>query len=144
MQQTFDPKKVKVIVLQNPIIGFADGTFAKVERNTPTWSLKVGADGETCRSRSHDKSGRLTLTLMGSSPSNDALAAAAQQDELDGTGIGPVLIQDLSGTTLCAAANAWVTQPAGVEFGKEVSDREWVIEMDSVEMFPGGIPLVAT
>lgn len=144
MLQTYDPQRIKLIVLGAPIMGFADGTFAKLERNNPTYTLKVGADGETCRSRSHDKSGKLTITLMGSSPSNDDLSARAQADELAGAGVGPVLIQDLSGTTLATAANAWVTMPSAVEFGKEVSDREWVIELDSVDIFVGGIPLVAS
>lgn len=136
--RTYDPKAVLVNFLGNPMIGYAEGSFVKIERNDDAYALLVGADGEAARSRSRNKSGIITITLMQSSPSNLILSAAVLADELSGTGIGALFIKDNSGTTLAVAANAWVKKHASVNFSKELGDKEWVLECDSLEIVNGG------
>lgn len=138
MVKTYDPKAVAVIFGGKIITGFGDGTFVVVERNEQTFNLKVGVDGEGTRAKSNNKSGKITLTLMQSSSSNDDLSAFAAADELSNTGVAPCLIKDSNGTTVCAAATAWIQKPANVEDAKEVGTRTWVIESDEVDMFVGG------
>ena len=84
------------------------------------------------------RSARVTITLLQTSPSNDVLSAAAEADELAGTGVGTFLMTDLNGTTEAHAPNAWVAKPAAIEEGKEVGDREWVIDVDDLEQNIGG------
>lgn len=136
--KTYDPNQVSVIVGGKIISGFADGSYINVERNEQMFNLKVGVDGEGTRAKSNNKSGKITLTLMQSSSSNDDLSAFAAADELSNSGAVPVLVKDGSGTTLIAAATAWIQKYSNAEFGKEVLTRQWVLETDELIMLVGG------
>jgi len=134
----YDPAEVTITFAGIIVEGYADGTFITAARNNPSFSLKVGASGEGARAKSNDRSGTVTLTLLQSSASNDLLSAQAALDEASGDGIGSLLIKDLSGTTLCSAETAWIQKPADVEYAKEISDRQWVLETDILNIFAGG------
>ena len=136
--KTFDPKKFLIVVGAATMGGFADGTFITAERDEATWSKKTGADGETARNKTNNRAGKFTLTLMASSDSNDVLSALAILDELNNDGVFPIVIKDLLGRTVCAAGQAWITMPAKIEAGKELGDREWVIDSGPIEFFVGG------
>jgi len=136
--QQYDPKNVSVIVGGKILSGFGDGTLILVERNEQMWNLKVGVDGEGTRAKSNNKSGKVTVTLMQSSASNDDLSAFTISDEQSNTGAVPLLIRDNLGTTLVTALTAWVQKFANVEDAKEVSVRTWVLESDELNMFVGG------
>lgn len=136
--KTYDPGLIVVQYGPYLLTGFADGTFVKASRNEDTFKVYVGADGTPARSRSRNKSGTMELTLAQTSPSNDALSAAHAADELLGAGVYPFMIKDLNGTTLVAAAEAWVTKPADVEEGKEVTGRAWKLETGALTIWPGG------
>jgi len=135
---TYDPAKVVVSFGGNLIGGFADGTFVMAERSEDAFTVVVGSGGEGARVFSNNKSGTVTLTLMGSSSSNDILTSIAKVDELLKTGIGPLFIKDLGGTTLVSAQNSWIKKPASIEFGKELSNREWVLECENLDLSGGG------
>lgn len=139
MAKTFDPKAVSLIVGGHIVGGFADGTFVSVERNNDSYSRVGGADGEQTRARSNDKSGRFTFTLLQSSTSNSVLQGFQIADEVGNSGQVPVMVKDGNGSELVVAAAAWVVKPANVEHGKEVSNREWVLETGNVDFFGGGI-----
>jgi hypothetical protein len=136
--KTYDPGLVVVSIGGNIISGFADGTFINVERTSDSFSKQVGADGEVTRVRNRDRSGSITLTLMSSSLSNDILTALHKLDELSGTGVVPFLLKDLAGTTLVSAQSCWIRKPANVEFGKELSNREWTLDANPIDMTVGG------
>jgi hypothetical protein len=138
MSTTYDPSLVVASFLGIPISGYADGTFVSVERNNESYTLMVGAGGEAARARSRNSSGKVTFTLMATSPCNDLLSSAWHADELTGSGVGPVLVKDLSGSTLCIANNAWIQKGPKVEYGKEISTREWVIECESIYINASG------
>lgn len=138
--RTYDPSQVTIIFAGIPISGFADGTFVSVEQNEDSFTLQVGTDGEGTRSKTNNRSGRVTLTLMQSSASNDALAAIHSLDVLSpsGDGIGPLLIKDNSGRSLFSADAAWIVKPPTGEFGREATSREWIIETDHLILSYGG------
>jgi len=136
--RTFDPSQVSVIFKGTPLSGFADGTFISVTRSNDSYSKTVGADGETTRVASRDKSGEITITLAQTSPSNDFLSSQLEADERDNSGSGDFLIKDNSGNTIIESAAAWVRKPADTEFAKEVSNREWVLDADNLLMSVGG------
>ena len=135
---TYNPKKVQVIVGSHIVTGYADGTFLNVERNADQFQAIVGADGESARVASADKSGLITLTLMQTSESNDFLSEALAADEATNVGTFTVMVRDLQGTTLVQSAEAWVKKYASVEFGKDSASREWVIETGELLMDVGG------
>ncbi len=136
--KTYDPGLVVVQFGPYIMTGFQDGTFVKAARNEDTFKVYVGADGTPARSRSRNKSGTIEVTLAQTSPSNDMLASAHSADELLGAGMYPLTIKDLNGTTLVAAAEAWVRKPADVEEGKEISPRAWTLETGALAMWAGG------
>ena len=138
--RTYDPSQVTIVFAGIPISGFADGTFVSVEQNEDSFTLQVGTDGEGTRSKTNNRSGRVTLTLMQSSAANDALAAVHSLDVLSpsGDGIFPLLIKDNSGRSLFGADTAWIVKPPTGEFGREVTSREWIIETDHLIQSHGG------
>jgi hypothetical protein len=138
MAYTFDPKSVSVVLGGKVISGWDDGEFISVERNNDMWALKMGADGVGARAKTNDKSGRVTMTLLQSSPSNDVLSAFAIADEASNAGAVPLLIRDGSGRTLVSALTAWVVKMPAAAFAKEVGNRQWIVESDSLQIFIGG------
>jgi hypothetical protein len=139
MLANYNPRDVIITFGPWIITGYAEGSFVTVERQEDTWSLKVGADGDSTRVKNNNRSGHVKLTLTQVSPANDYLAASAVADELNGSGVQPVLVKDRNGTTLCAAGKCWVKKPASVQFGKDASDREWTLETNDLVIFPGGV-----
>jgi len=137
--QTYNPAKVVITHLGQIITGYATGSFIKASRNKDTYTYTPGADGSGCRTLNPDKSGRVTLTLMQSSVSNDVLSAAQTLDELTGQGVGPLIMKDLNGTLLVSAADAWIVKPADVDMGAEVGNREWIIEAKEMTIAGGSI-----
>lgn len=135
--KTYDPGAVVVQFGGNIITGFGD-SVVKVTRAENSFTTHVGSDGEVARTRNRNKSGSITFTLLRTSQSNDVLAASLLADERLGTGIQPVTVQDLLGTTVHFGANAWVEKAPDDEFGKEVSDREWTIAVGDLDHFAGG------
>lgn len=136
---TYDPSQVAIVFAGIPITGFADGTFLNVEQNEDSFTLQVGTDGDGCRSKSNNRSGRVTFTLGQWSACNDLLSALHNLDvnTPNGDGIGPLLIKDLSGTSMYIAEKAWITKPPAAGFGREAESREWIIETLDLEQHHG-------
>ena len=89
---------------------------------------QVGADGEVARSRNSDRRVTIEITLLGTSPSNDVLSGLVVADELSGSAMFPITIQDLRGTTMFLAAQCWVKRKPDVGFGAELATRTWQFE----------------
>lgn len=136
--KTYNPKKVSILVGGVPITGFAKGTFVKVTRDEDTWTKYVGADGTVTRGKNNNLGGMIEITLAGSSPSNDMLSALHIADEASDTGVVPVLVKDLSGTTLHESSAAWVKKPADWEGAKDVTERAWGLDCADLLAFVGG------
>lgn len=136
--KTYDAGQISISFGPNILGGFAEDSVCEVERAEATWIPHVGADGEVTRSRNRNRMGTIKVKLMRTSSSNDVLAAAAAQDELDGTGVYPVQVKDLLGTSLHFGQSAWVERPAPDSFEKEANEREWTISVGDLDMFPGG------
>jgi hypothetical protein len=136
--KSYNPKDVSIIVGVKAISGFADGTYVLAEMDEDAFSKVSGADGEVARAKSNNYTGKITITLMQSSDSNDYLSGLAIADRVTGTGVVPVTIRDANGTTIVFAESAWVMKIPPVEFGKEIGNREWILDCSQVEQFVGG------
>jgi hypothetical protein len=110
--------------------GRGPDTFCKVERNKDSFSLKVGADGEAVRTRTLDRSGRVTVTLLQTAKVNVSLQAAMLADEASPNGVSilPLMVKDYGGNALWVSPEAWILRPANSEMGAESGTREWVFE----------------
>ena len=136
--KTYDPNAVIVTVGGFVMSGFADGTAIQAARNEDAWSTQIGVDGEGTRSKSNNRSGTITISLMQSSDSNQVLSNFALTDDASGGGAVPVMIKDGNGDTLLVAETAWVKKMADVEYSREAGAREWVLETDNLVMNVGG------
>lgn len=138
MVKTYNPKEISIIIGSRALHGYSDSDFVAVDRNEDNWTLLVGADGESTRSKNANKSGRITITLLASSDSNDYLTGLAVADELSGRSTFSGLVKDPFGTTLHAFATGWIVKQPTTTFGKEAGTREWVIETDELVNYTGG------
>lgn len=136
---SYDPAQTILSFLGNHINGYAPGTYIKVSRDEDAWKLKVGADGEKARAKNNNKAGKIVITLLQSSPSNDILSNIGVQDELDGTGIGAVNLDETTqGTTAASCPDAYIGKMAEVERGDEIAAVEWTIICPQLDLFVGG------
>lgn len=135
---TYSPDQVIIIFAGARIRGFAKDTFVEVERDEATFMKYTGALGDVCRSRNLNKGGKVTLTLMAVSPTNDDLYGLAALDELDADAFGSLQITDLSGNMKCHAEIAWIEKYPKVERGKESGTVQWTIDCAGIEINPGG------
>lgn len=136
--RTYAPDLISVIIGDRPITGFADGEGVKVSRKNDSFTHVKGMTGESARTKSNDKSGEITLTLMQTSPDNEYLSQLALEDEITGQRPFNILIRDQNGNSLYEAETAWINKPADAMFGKELTNREWVIACTDIRMFSAG------
>lgn len=136
----FDPGRVVFSYNGLRIVGYMDGTVIVAERDEDAFSASSGAGGDVVRVRSRNKMGTVTLTLQQTSPSNLELSDLFNDDEdpETATGFGEIQIDDLDGDTLLHAENAWIKKPSNVEFGTDLSGREWVFGCAELNFTVGG------
>lgn len=135
---TYDPLAVKVIFNGIEVRGFKKGTFVKVSRSTPTWSVQESADGEVTRIRSRSKLGMMEITLTAQSSTNRDFATLVKSDELNGDAVGVASVRDLNGNDLHTSQAAWLVAPADAEYGEDPGDRVWKLQCTELDTFSGG------
>jgi len=135
---TYSPNQISVIIDDLPVTGFADGEGIKVERNADSFTYVKGMSGEGARVKTVDNSGKVTLTLMQTSPANQYLSNIYLEDEFTGAKVFNLLIRDQNGTSLHEASTAWIVKPADAMYSKDLTNREWVIMCDSLSHNIGG------
>lgn len=128
---TYNPKKVTISLGNHIVTGFADDSFVSIDPNGDGVTKKVGCDGEIVRSISPDDTYIVKLSVLQTSPTNAWLQRMFAADVENGTGMFPILVKDLSGSTVFKAAQAWPAKPASRGFGKESSNREWELHTGS-------------
>lgn len=125
---TFNPKSSQVVYGGKLLGGWAPDTFISIMRNADMYTLAVGSDSTGTRVKSSNYSGRITLTLQQTSPSNDDLNAIATADELSDAGALPFYFQN--GNFIATAITAWIVKRPDSEFSTGVSSRVWVLETE--------------
>lgn len=120
--------------------GYDEGSFFVVRRKSPSFSSKVGADGEVTRSSMKDRRGEFEIRLMQTSADNDWLSALFLLDENseNGAGVGALSCEDMNGSSLHFAKNAWLTEWPEADFAAEAGPRIWKGECELLENFVGG------
>lgn len=134
----YDPQRVSFSHQGINVTGFADGTFIEVEHSEDAFTMHVGATGDVARVQNRNRTGKITITLMATSPSNDALLAKHLDDLQNGDGAGPSMVKDASGGTKCQASTSWIMKAPKVERAKESGNVVWVIECADLKIEPRG------
>lgn len=135
---TVDAKSVLVSVGGFPISGFVDGTFLEITADDQQFLKVTGADGYVTRVKSNDYGAVMTLTLSQSSPSNDILSGIFNADRLNNLGVVPILIKDMTGTTIIFSGTGWIQQFPDISYGNDITDRAWIFDLANVDLFIGG------
>lgn len=121
--------------------GFADGEFVKVEQEEQ-FSTYTGSDGEVTRSKTNQKTARLTVLLGQSSNGNAALSTliAADLNASNGAGVVAVMIRDRQGLSIFSSDAAWLVKHPDESFDREATAREWILDAvtNGASRFVGG------
>ena len=118
--------------------GFMDGSMITAARDEKVWKKHTGAQGFTTRTHNANQGGKIKLRLVQSSPTNALLSAQLIADEKFKNIVRPFLLADLRGTTLVSAPEAWLEGWADVDFGGDVTAREWTFDTGKLRKFVGG------
>ncbi len=138
MFHQYDPRRVIGSFRGIPFLGVKDGTFIEAERLEEAFAMDVGSVGDVCRVQNLNRTGRVTVTLMQSSPSNDLLSQVAQLDELSQTGFGPILVRDLNGNAVVEAPISWIVKIPKLERADQAMGVQWVFDCHEFVTFIGG------
>ncbi len=136
--KNYSPDEVSMSFKGINITGIQDGTFIEAERNEDAFTTHVGSNGDVTRTKNLNKTGKVTLTLMAESTTNDLLMALHSQDEILGTAYGVLQITDHNGAMRCEAAEAWIMKVPKAERAKESGSCVWVFECARLEIIQGG------
>jgi hypothetical protein len=132
--KTYDAKQVVLTWGGVQLSGFPEGTFIGISKATDNVMRKVGIDGVS-RSINNDKTFDVTITLEGTSVSNDYISTIRTLDDATGKGVLPFLMTDLSGSTVFFAESMWVSKDADIDFGNEVSEYAWAFQTGNVDEY---------
>jgi len=128
----YDPSKVVITADGVTLGGWADGTFVLVEREEDSFTKVTGADGQTSRAKSNNRSGTATLTFLQTSPSNEVLSVLLARDEREGNAVFPFQIKEVGTEKRLFAATAWVQKMPNVEYGKDINNMEWTLALADI------------
>lgn len=118
-------------------VGYMDGTFVEAEYDEDHATKHMGGHGDATVVLNANAGAKVTVTLLQGSPSNDLLANLVPNAKRNFLPVGTLTFDDLNGTTAIKSSEAWIMKTAKIEFGKDVTGRQWVFDMGEAELFPG-------
>lgn len=125
MLKTYSSKKVIISLGAHMVTGLGEDSFVTIASAGDGVTMKVGCDGEICRSVSPNNCYTIKMDLLQYSPTNSWLQNQHNKDQADGSGTFPIIVKDLTGGLLFASEEAWTTKPAERAYGKEAGTRSW-------------------
>lgn len=135
----YSPEDVTVLIGGvYPLDGFVEGSFVSIQKDSPNFVTKVTADGKVSRVRTASQQYNVTLTLASFANSNKILTALAELDHRAINARLPLMIKDSRGSTTFFSPEAWITQPTAVEFGVDITERQWNISCSKGILIAGG------
>ncbi|WP_079908272.1 phage protein [Paenibacillus sp. 32352] len=127
--KTYDAKDVSVIVDGVYLTGFGEDMVevAKAENN---YEVKVGAQGDTTRSKINNKTGTIKVTLLQSSPQVPYLDILANSGKL----VPITVIYAGEPKEISSATEAFVQKPADRKYKSSGEDREYEFQCLDLSM----------
>lgn len=138
--KTYDFKQVAAVLGARTLTGFAEGDSISLEYESNLFNTTIGADGEATRSKTNNRSAKVTIKLLKTSLANDILNEYYQADLLSNGGIFPFLLKDNNGSELHAAEKMWIEKEPSAPFGQDAPTREWTLRTHfMVSTFGGNV-----
>lgn len=129
---TYNCKDVHITFGGEAVYGYAEDSFVTIEPNTDGITKKVGCDGEVARAIMPDRTYKVRIVLMQTSPWNEKLQEAYYTDRETGDGIKDLAIEAPNGMPYFQAP-AWVVRSTSYGYGKDVGNREWQFDTASAQ-----------
>ena len=118
--RTYDPKKVTVMFGGRVVTGFAEGSMVKCEKNEDSNTPHIGVLGEVSRAINADNTGKITISLAGTSPWIGMFAQLARANELS-----PCNVIDMNDSGVnVGGSECWVVKAPDINIGSEVEDQD--------------------
>src|SRR5690606_20175051 len=110
------------------VVGLWEGDDpVTVEQGADVGTGLIGAQGDSIFSQSADRSARITIRLMQTSPTHAQLLRKWEQQRAGRVLPFPVYMKDKSSGTGCNADNCFVFQAPTIQFGKNATVLPWVL-----------------
>jgi hypothetical protein len=117
---TYDSKDVSVIVKGVYLTGFAE-SIVEIEKDEDNFEVKVGAQGDTVRTKLNNPLGTATVGLLPTSPQVPFLDRIANTGEL----VPITIIYSGTPKETITVTEAFIKKPAARSYGNEAEDREY-------------------
>lgn len=130
---TYNPKKNIIIYGAKQLTGFAEDDMITIKPLGDGMQIFSGADGEVGRSIDPNSTYEVTVSLAMSSKSNDYLSNCFNKDRKTGNNMLPLIIKDLSGSTLFFAKQAWIKNFPESKRGRKISNQDWTFNTGQVD-----------
>lgn len=130
---TYNPKKNIIIYGAKQLTGFAEDDMITIKPLGDGMQIFSGADGEVGRSIDPNSTYEVTVSLAISSKSNDYLSNCFNKDRKTGNNMLPLIIKDLSGSTLFFAKQAWIKNFPESKRGRKISNQDWTFNTGQVD-----------
>jgi len=127
--RTYDPSQVSLSFGVSLLTGWDNIRISRAEDSV---MFSAGTSGELTRSINQNKLGSLTLTYPQSALDNEILSGY----EITKVAL-PATVVDRGGTTVALMKFGTVVKPPDSDFGKEATQREWVITGELSYWFVG-------
>jgi len=128
--KTYSPEEGSMIVDGNIIDAW---NTIKVARDEDGFAFEPSTSGGGTRTKNSNKAGKFTITTQQTSESNAVLSDLAKSGD-----IFSCSFRDNSGNDVHESEAGYVVKPADSEYGKEVGEREWMIQCEVLNMDPRG------
>lgn len=136
---TYSPIDVHSSILGIGITGYTNGTFVKIEPDSPTFSYKRAMDGSVMVTRNPYAAYNVTITLDSTSPSNTWLHLLYKIFKTYGIKFKmPVMIRDKKGVTSFFSTDCWFDEEPPTEFSTSVVPVEWKLRCNDGTYIKGG------
>lgn len=122
---TYDAKKVSVIIGGVMITGFAEKTFVEAEKEEETVKPHVSAQGDVGVAINNHSLGKIKIKLNQTSPSIPYMNKLARNSTM----VPAWVISDNDVKEKCGGSQAMVTKVPKVEFGDEITEREFEVQV---------------
>lgn len=130
---TYNPKKNIIIYGAKQLTGFAEDDMITIKPLGDGMQIFSGADGEVGRSIDPNSTYEVTVSLATSSKSNDYLSNCFNKDRKTGNNMLPLIIKDLSGSTLFFAKQAWIKNFPESKRGRKISNQDRTFNTGQVD-----------
>lgn len=137
MLKKYNPKKINGNWNGIQFLGYMDGTFVEAEYAEDQMTTHVGSQGDVTYILNANQLATVTITLIQGSPTNQQLSNLVPSATRNVVPTGAFSLTDLNGATVISGANAAIRKTAKIEFGKNLTGRQWVFVIPQATIVVG-------